>query len=177
VWLDLSDRLDRMAALGLLDYYALAVFCDTWSRWRKARKFIEEHGDSHLVRDRAGNVKGVRFYPHVRLADRLAEQLVRMGRELGITPASRGRVAVIPHHVYPEWDRYLAKRPQGVQDWMRDPTLERPKEADHDYGKGGTEGREGGEGDKDGDDDEAEEDDDGGDDPGPGEGAPEGEGA
>jgi len=154
VWDDLSERLDRMAVLGLGDYYALAVFCDTWSRWRKARAFIEQHGESHLVRDRAGNVKGVRFYPHVRYADRLAGELVRMARELGITPTSRGRAAVVPHHVYPEWDRYLAGKPDDVQARTLDPTLERPARKEEAGDEGGDEADDEGAGEDGGGDDD-----------------------
>jgi len=154
VWRDLRARLDAMAVLGLVDYYALAVFCDTWSRWRRARDFVEKHGDSYLVRDRAGNVKGVRLYPQVRQADRLAEQLMRMARELGITPGSRSRASVIPQDWYPQWNEILRKKPEDVRAQILDPSLDPEEDT--------------------GDDDS--DDDSGGDDPGPGAGAPESEG-
>jgi P27 family predicted phage terminase small subunit len=137
-----------MGVLALCDYYTLALYCETWCRWRKAVDFVARHGDSYLVRDAAGRVKGVRIYPQVRLANQLADLLARLGRELGITPASRERAAVIPTEMYGLMDEHLRDQPEEKRRRMLDPSLE-------------------------GDDD----DDGGGGDPGPGEGAAEGEGA
>lgn len=146
VWYDLCPRIAWMQTLGLADYYALAVFCDTWSRWRRAREFLDKHGESHLVRDRAGNAKGVRLYPHVRLADRLAEQVVRLARELGITPTSRGRAAVIPDWSHEAHKKAARKDSKEVAARLWDPTVPAPPaeddaeagdDGDKDEGEGG----------------------------------------
>jgi len=95
-WSDLSMRLLAMNVLGTIDWHALALYCQLWSRWRKAEDFVARHGDSYVVKDDRGEVRGVRLYPQVKLAGQLAEQLTRLGRELGLSPSARTRVRTIP---------------------------------------------------------------------------------
>ncbi len=95
-WNDLSARLQAMGVLGTIDWHALALYCQLWSRWRQAEEFLARHGDSYIVRDNRGEVRGVKLYPQVKLAGQLAEQLTRLGREFGLSPSARTRVQTIP---------------------------------------------------------------------------------
>jgi len=108
-WWDLLKRLDSMAVLAFVDYYVLAILCDTWSRWRKVREFLDKHGDSHVVFDASGKPKGVRLFPQVRLARELVDQLLRLFQQLAMTPASRNRAATISAETYGWMDTQLGK--------------------------------------------------------------------
>ena len=93
-WKHLVPQLDRMGVLTKLDRNALARYCQLWSRWLRAEEFLRDQGDTHLVKDAAGQVKGVRAYPQVRIANQLAEQLLRLEAQFGMTPSARSRIEV-----------------------------------------------------------------------------------
>ena len=89
-----------MGVLGTIDGNALALYCQTWSRWRKAEEFIAQHGDSYIVKDRKGNFVGVRLYPQVKLANQLGQQVAQLGRDFGLSPSARARIRAIPPAAY-----------------------------------------------------------------------------
>ena len=83
-----------MGVLTKADRNALARYCVLWGRWRKAEEFIASQGDSYVVRDEHGKVKGMKPYPQVRMAGQLAEQLLRLEQNFGLTPSARSRIEV-----------------------------------------------------------------------------------
>ncbi len=93
-WRHLVPQLDRMGVLTKVDGNALARYCQLWGRWRKAEEFIRDHGDSYLAKDSEGKVKGLKCYPQVRMANQLAEQLLRLESHFGMTPSARSRIEV-----------------------------------------------------------------------------------
>ncbi len=93
-WKHLVPQLDRMGVLTRIDGNAMTRYCQLWSRWRKAEEFIRDHGDSYLAKDSEGKVKGLRSYPQVRMANQLAEQLLRLESHFGMTPSARSRIEV-----------------------------------------------------------------------------------
>ncbi len=93
-WKHLVPQLGRMGVLTKIDGNALARYCQLWSRWRKAEEFIRDHGDSYLAKDSEGKVKGLKCYPQVRMANQLAEQLLRLESHFGMTPSARSRIEV-----------------------------------------------------------------------------------
>lgn len=92
-WRQLVPLLDAMGVLDAIDGKALARYCTLWGRWRKAEEFLAKHGETHLAKDAAGNVLGLRNYPQVRTASVLAEQLLRLEQHFGMTPSARARIA------------------------------------------------------------------------------------
>ncbi len=108
-WKQLAPQLDRMGVLAKVDGNALARYCQLWARWRSAEEFLRDRGDTHLVKDADGHVKGIRAYPQVRIANQLAEQLLRLEQQFGMTPSARSRIEV-PDHAGEDADdkrRYL----------------------------------------------------------------------
>jgi P27 family predicted phage terminase small subunit len=65
-----------------IDEYALACFCVTFARWRAAEQDVTERG----LRI------GEKLNPSVKQSDAFLKQLRGMLAELGLTPASRGRL-------------------------------------------------------------------------------------
>ena len=93
-WRQLVPKLEAAGVLTKLDGNALGRYCVLFARWRKAEDFLEKHGESHLVKDGAGQVRGLKLYPQAKLAIHFAEQLLRLESHFGLTPASRARIEV-----------------------------------------------------------------------------------
>jgi P27 family predicted phage terminase small subunit len=91
-WKRMIPQLDAMGILTRLDGHALARYCQLWARWRQAEEFLATNGDTHLVRNADGQVAGVRAYPQVKIAAQLAEQLLRIEQQFGMTPSARTRL-------------------------------------------------------------------------------------
>ena len=95
-WRRLVPMLDRMGVLTLIDRYALVRYCQMWSRWITAEQFLQRHGDTYIQKDAEGRPKAVKAYPQVRFAQQLAEQLLRLEQQFGMTPSARARLEAAP---------------------------------------------------------------------------------
>jgi P27 family predicted phage terminase small subunit len=91
-WRALLPMLETMGVVTKIDANALARYCVTWARWRKAEEFIEKHGDTYPTKHRGELI--FKTFPQVRNADRLATQLSRLEQSFGLTPAARTRIQV-----------------------------------------------------------------------------------
>jgi P27 family predicted phage terminase small subunit len=120
-WLDSDARaawdcivpmLEKTGVLTRIDGNALARYCHFWSRWRKAEQFIAERGEMYPLKDEAGNVRYVQAWPQVAIANKLAQQLLRLEQEFGLTPAARTRIQVSGNEqrpMDPEKARYFGE--------------------------------------------------------------------
>ncbi len=100
LWERLVPELDKMGVLAKSDREALAIFCRLWQRWRKAEEFLDAHGSTHPVRKynlATGEmeVAGFRPFPQVKESAQLSDQLLRLIREFGLSPAARFRIEAI----------------------------------------------------------------------------------
>lgn len=108
-WKQLVPMLDSMRVLTKIDGNALARYCRTWSRWRKAEAFIDEHGEMYPLKDESGRVKYMQQWPQVAISHKLALQLTRLEQEFGMTPSARSRIQVEnPPPVDPALDEFLS---------------------------------------------------------------------
>lgn len=94
IWEEMAPVLDRMGVLTMADGNALGRYCRVLARYIEADKFLQEHGDVWAVTDSNGNIKNYRQYPQVRLVRQLADQLLVLEREFGLTPSARTRLVV-----------------------------------------------------------------------------------
>ncbi len=92
-WKRLIPQLDRMGVLTKIDGHALTILCQTWARWRKAEEFIQQHGETYPVKDENGNVRYLKKFPQVSIAESCAKTLSRFMQEFGLTPSARTRLA------------------------------------------------------------------------------------
>lgn len=72
----------------LVDRGALAAYCTAWGRWVEAEEKLKE--TPPLIRTPSGHVQQS---PWLSIANRQMELMGRYMAELGLTPASRSRVA------------------------------------------------------------------------------------
>ena len=89
-WRRLVPELHRLGILSTLDGDALALYCETWARWRQAEAEILKGG--MVLRGRHGPIPS----PYVAIASRLAGQLRAPLVEFGMTPSARARVKATP---------------------------------------------------------------------------------
>ena len=110
-WKRLVHHLDHMGILGQCDEMAIAQYCQTWAMWREAHEWLREHGDVHPEKDGAGRVIGLKEYPQVIRVIRLGEQLLRLAKQFGLTPAARANMSVdipsAPDENRGKWERII----------------------------------------------------------------------
>jgi P27 family predicted phage terminase small subunit len=94
-WDHLVYELHNLGVLGHVDGDALAAYCDTWSRWKRAVLFLQEKGDVYTIKDADGKPKYVQQWPQVAIARNLLVILNRYHQEFGLTPASRSRISTL----------------------------------------------------------------------------------
>lgn len=96
-----------MGVLARVDRSALAAYCTTWSRWRDAEEKLQRFGP--VLKPTASGY--LPQSPFVALARTYLEELTRLMREFGLTPASRTRLDVLPLAEEPdEFDRLFGGR-------------------------------------------------------------------
>lgn len=91
-WRELVPQLKCMGVLARIDRDALSRYCDTWAWWRRIRLFIDEKGETYLLRDDDGRPRYIQQLPQVAIAHKLATQLTRLEAEFGLTPAARATI-------------------------------------------------------------------------------------
>lgn len=89
-WPTVADQLEAAGVLTRLDQSALALYCETFARWRYAMDHVAEHGA--VIVSPSGLAKRS---PHLVIADRAFEQMLKLLTEFGMTPSSRARVSKV----------------------------------------------------------------------------------
>lgn len=90
-WDRLCPILESMGVLTVADGMALALLCDTWSRYEKATRELARCGEVYETIGRDGN-KMLRRHPIAVVARELERDLRSWLAVFGLTASSRGRV-------------------------------------------------------------------------------------
>lgn len=106
-WVRVGRLLNQLHVLTEADNTALAAYCDAYSRWRKARKLIEDDGMTTTTA--AGNLKA---HPATVVVHQAMTEMRQFMIEFGLTPSSRARVGQVPAAEPSEFEKYLARRNQ-----------------------------------------------------------------
>lgn len=93
-WRRVVPQLDAMGILTKIDGGALARYCQLYARWREAEEFIARRGSVLPVKNAEGEVIDLKPFPQVGIASKLAEQLLRLEQQFGLTPSARARLTV-----------------------------------------------------------------------------------
>lgn len=88
-WHRLVDTLVGMGVISVVDRAVLAAYCQAWGRWVEAEEKLKE--TPLLIRTASGYVQQS---PWLGIANRQMELMGRYMAEIGLTPASRSRIAV-----------------------------------------------------------------------------------
>jgi P27 family predicted phage terminase small subunit len=90
-WADWLPRIAAMQIMSSGDRDALALMCDTWSRYLEARKRLSEEGEVIRVEGGDGRVT-VKRNPWSAVLAEHGDRLRRMMSEFGLTPVGRARI-------------------------------------------------------------------------------------
>lgn len=104
VWARLRADLMALRLLTKNDVDIFTAYCSTYSRWREAEDFITANGIFFVIREPnkdgtpnpQGSIKFMQQVPHVAVAQKALLMMVKIGAELGLSPASRTRIQVGP---------------------------------------------------------------------------------
>ena len=113
-----AERLHAAGVLTEVDELALARYADLCVPYRRASEFVAKHGDAYVVRGRRGPQgeeglpTGFKTYPQAKRLLQLANVLLQLEREFGLTPAARAGLSA------------------------REPYAEAPSSFDHYFGMG-----------------------------------------
>lgn len=94
IWRDAARVLSSMHVLTEADINALSRYCRLFERWEKDEQFLSEKGENWVKKDDDGTVQSIEEFPQVARSARIAEQLLRLEREFGMTPSSRTAIKV-----------------------------------------------------------------------------------
>jgi P27 family predicted phage terminase small subunit len=83
-----------MNILGTCDRNALARYCQMFAQWRENTEFLTEHDETRMLRDKLGHFTKQEERPQVKRTERLAQQLLALERQFGLTPAARADLAM-----------------------------------------------------------------------------------
>jgi P27 family predicted phage terminase small subunit len=89
-WPTVAEQLEAAGVLTRLDQSALALYCEVFARWRRATDHVVEHGPV-IVSPSGLSTRS----PHLVIADRAFEQMVKLLTEFAMTPSSRSRVSKV----------------------------------------------------------------------------------
>jgi P27 family predicted phage terminase small subunit len=87
-WRRIAGALHKSGVLTTFDRAALAAYCQAWGRWVEAEERLRE--TPALIKTPSGYVQQS---PWLLIANKQLELMGRYMAELGMTPASRSRVA------------------------------------------------------------------------------------
>lgn len=107
IWTWVVRYLEPLAGLATVDSMALAVYCSLFSRWREAYKFVQQYGETYVLKRSfrikgegftqdsvEERVQGVKMAPQAILYIELSKELLRYEREFGMTPAARASIGM-----------------------------------------------------------------------------------
>jgi P27 family predicted phage terminase small subunit len=85
-----------MGVLTRAEQWVLTLYCRLWSRWKAAEETLMQEGSTYTLKDSKGEVRYIGQRPEVAIARNLAQQLARLGAELGLSPSARTRIEAKP---------------------------------------------------------------------------------
>ena len=105
-WRRVAPLLLAMRVLRDTDLTALAVYCESYARYRQAIKDLDDN-KSMYTDTGAGSIKA---HPAITVLNRALGQMHGFMAEFGLTPSSRSRVASEAPKELSEFEKYLQRK-------------------------------------------------------------------
>ena len=92
-WKRVAPELNRIGLLTIVDQTALAGYCQSYARWKKAEEEIKLLKNTiYPLKDEGGNIKGFQQYPQYGIVNQCLKQIRAFCSEFGLTPAARAKM-------------------------------------------------------------------------------------
>jgi P27 family predicted phage terminase small subunit len=88
-WKRVAPELERLGLLTVVDGAALAAYCQAYSRWVEAEKFLSKHGT--VFKTPNGYIQQL---PQVSIAQKYLQIVKSFCQEFGLTPSARSRMTL-----------------------------------------------------------------------------------
>lgn len=89
-WKRIAPQLELLGIISQMDRSALAVYCQSYARWKQAEEKIKELGESGLIDETPSGYKQISVW--LQVSNRAVEQMHKFMCEFGMSPSSRSRV-------------------------------------------------------------------------------------
>jgi len=90
-WERITPKLVQARVLTELDREMLAAYCECWATYWELKVIVQEEGYTTM-----GSRGNLRPHPAVGVMTTMLDNVIRLAREFGLTPASRCRIEVLP---------------------------------------------------------------------------------
>ena len=105
-WRRVAPLLLAMRVLRDTDLTALAVYCESYARYRQARKDLDANGSMYTDT----GTDSIKAHPAVTVLNAAIAQMGRLQAEFGLTPSARSRVASEAPKEKSEFEIYLERK-------------------------------------------------------------------
>ena len=89
-WRRMGKLLANVGVMTHVDRAIFAVYCQTYGRWVEMEKKLRNTGGPVVETDKGNMIQN----PHLSVANRAMEQMLKAAIEFGMTPSSRNRIKV-----------------------------------------------------------------------------------
>ena len=107
VWDQVTSLIDGMGVLTIADGNSLARYCELYGRWVDVASFLANHGETYTIYEKYHRdyildehgrkvISQIKRFPQTVVASDLANQLLRIEQQFGLTPSSRAGLRVPP---------------------------------------------------------------------------------
>jgi P27 family predicted phage terminase small subunit len=95
-WHDVVKKLEDMSLMTNADVDTIARYCVMYERYQKYLDQVRRGLDVLVMREESGRVRYMQITPAATMLSKLDEQMLRVEREFGFTPASRSEIQTSP---------------------------------------------------------------------------------
>lgn len=89
-WKRIVDDLVSLGVIAKIDRAELAVYCQAWADWKKAREMIKTLGDQGYVENTPSGYKQIAAW--MQMANRAEERMRTAGASFGLNPSARSKM-------------------------------------------------------------------------------------
>ena len=99
-WKEVVPLLIRMRVMTEADVETIARYCAMWEQWKKNYEIVKKNGDTLTMwepdpkRPGKERVKYIQATPYATQMVKIADKLLRIEQEFGLTPSSRSQVTI-----------------------------------------------------------------------------------
>lgn len=93
-WNEVVPKLEAMGIMSTADVDAMARYCAMYEQWLRYLDQVRRGLDVLVLKDNAGKVKYVQSTPAATMFVKLAQSLLRIEQEYGLTPSARAGMEV-----------------------------------------------------------------------------------
>ena len=93
-WKAIVPELEQLGVLATCDAHALSLLCEAFSEWKQAKIMLAKTPHVKAIHNPDGSLKYLQTNPYVSISRKAGEELLRLLREFGLTPAARTRIEI-----------------------------------------------------------------------------------